>query len=59
MLDFLIYYQKITVCEFQILEISGSGTLGVGVGFGRSSTPYPDALSQLRAKGVFVLKTWY
>ena len=42
----------------QILEISGSETVGVGVGFGQSSKPYSDALNQLRQNGIFVLKTW-
>jgi hypothetical protein len=42
----------------QILEISGSERVGVGLGFGQSSKPYSDALNQLRQNGVFVLKTW-
>jgi hypothetical protein len=41
-----------------ISQTSGTGTLGVGVGFGRSSQPYTEALSKLRGNGVSILKNW-
>jgi hypothetical protein len=38
--------------------VSGQGKLGIGIGFGRSSRPYQEALRRIKDKGIFALKTW-
>ena len=37
---------------------SAAGKLGIGIGFGRSSKPYNNALQTIRKMGIYALKTW-
>ena len=38
-------------------EVLGA-KIGVGLGFGKSSQPYPDALNTLKNQGIRYIKTW-
>ena len=37
---------------------SAAGKLGIGIGFGRSSKPYNNALQTIQKMGIYALKTW-
>jgi len=41
-----------------LLDISLAGNIGIGIGFGRSSRPYDQALRDLKSKRFTQLKTW-
>ena len=41
-----------------IASCSAGGKLGVGIGFGRSSKPYNEALQTIKSWGISALKTW-
>jgi hypothetical protein len=41
-----------------LLDISLAGNIGIGIGFGRSSQPYDQALRDLKNKSFAQLKTW-
>ena len=41
-----------------LLNVSWAGNIGIGIGFGKSSRPYDQALRDLKSKNFAQLKTW-